>query len=76
VTSFVIFLRQVLNKIHSHLFCIHKNALVNFNENEQQDVECEIVIKDSVNQPLKCLVHEQPHHISKALIRDTVCKKD
>jgi len=47
-----IFLRHVSNKIFSYLFCIRKNALVKFNENEQQDVECsecEIVIKDSVN---------------------------
>ena len=47
-----IFLCHVSNKNFSHLFCIRKNALVKFNENEQQDVECsecEIVIKDSVN---------------------------
>ena len=47
-----IFFRHVSNKNFSHLFCICKNALVKFNEIEQQDAECsecEIVIKDSVN---------------------------
>jgi len=49
---FLIFLCHVSNKNFSHLFCICKNALVKFNEIEQQDAECsecEIVIKDSVN---------------------------
>ena len=54
VTVIILFIfhRQVSYKNFSYLFCIRKNALVKFNENEQQDVECsecEIEIKDSVN---------------------------
>ena len=48
----LIFLCHVSNKKCSHLFCICKNALIKFNEIEQQDAECsecEIVIKDSVD---------------------------
>jgi len=55
---------------------MYKNALVKLGEQKKHVLECGRASTGTVSQhPMECLICKQPHHISRALTCDTVCKK-